>query len=116
MNCSDDHKDEFTFKAEQETYSLGTKEIKVKVINNSEKEQGYGQEFSIEKFENNKWTKVEFANDEFNELYCLIPSKYTGYITYDLTRIKDFDKLKSGKYRIVHCIGEANRMAEFELK
>lgn len=111
-----DDKDNVIFKTEQETYNLGTEEIKTSIINNSGKEQRYGEYFSVEKFENNKWNKLEFSNQEFDDICCIIHPNRTNCKVYDLTRIKNFKNLKSGKYRIVNCINGVNKTAEFELK
>lgn len=99
-------------RTEKDVYDSGTKEIKINITNNGKSNTYYGLSYEVEKFENNKWIKVPFKEQQvFIEIaYNLEPGK-TGSQTISLDNL---EKLDAGKYRIVKFAGELT--AEFIIK
>lgn len=104
-------------KTEKSTYELGTEKIKVSIINNTDQESGYGVDYSIQKFEANEWSNLEFKEDTaFIAIYVLLDKEKINFETISIANLKDFKNLKPGKYRVVKQVGDSNVTAEFELK
>ncbi|EKQ53407.1 MULTISPECIES: immunoglobulin-like domain-containing protein [unclassified Clostridium] len=99
-------------KTEKSTYELGTKEIKIYITNDSKESIYYGLQYEVEKFENDKWTKVPFKEEPiFAEIaYNLEP----GQTNSQIISMDKLENLTSGRYRIVKLGGKLT--AEFELK
>jgi hypothetical protein len=111
---------DITIQTEKRVYELGTEEIKAYITNNTNLEIGYGPMYEVEKFENNKWQRLEFEKFEADDAIIIIPPQKTCSETYELRILQNFKNLTSGKYRIVkevgNLIGTVNLTAEFELK
>ncbi len=107
-----ENSEDITMKTEKNTYELGTKEIKVDITNNSKKEVYYGLEYGIEKFENNKWVKVPFKEEQlFIQIAYLLGPEETKSQIISLSNLQE---LTAGKYRVVKLGGAWT--AEFEIK
>ncbi|EKQ52775.1 MULTISPECIES: immunoglobulin-like domain-containing protein [unclassified Clostridium] len=113
---------DITMKTEKNVYPLNTEKIRIDITNNTNLESGYGGAYyQIDKFENNEWHNLEFAEDtSFNDLAAILPAKGTGMAICRLSILKDFNKLTAGKYRILaeieNSIGYSHVTAEFELQ
>lgn len=110
---------ELEIKLQEKVHNLGTKRMAAVIINNTDSDETYGEEYEIDKLENGKWIKLD--NDELfgcNEVSAFIESHSAVPQEYYLTSLKDFENLKPGKYRIVHSfdMDELFRTVEFELK
>lgn len=101
-----------TMKTEKSTYELSTKEVKVYITNNSEKEAYYGLQYEIERSENNNWAKVPFKEEPaFIEIAYIIEP---GKIGEQVITLDNLEQLIPGKYRVVKSGGKL--AAEFELQ
>ncbi|AGF57242.1 hypothetical protein B0P06_004465 [Clostridium saccharoperbutylacetonicum] len=112
---------DITMKTEKSIYALGTKDINAYIVNNTNQEVEYGTMYEVDKFENNEWHPLAFAdNTEFEMVGIVIPIQITGKENYKLSTLQDFKKLTAGKYRIVkeidNSIGITHATAEFELQ
>ena len=110
---------ELEIKLQEKVHDLGTKRMAAVIINNTDSDEIYGEEYEIDKLENGKWIKLD--TDELfgcNEVSAIIESHSAVPQGYYLTSLKDFENLKPGKYRIVHSfdMDELFKTAEFELK
>lgn len=107
-----DNSEDIIMKTEKSTYELGTKEIKVNITNNSKKEVYYGVQYEIERFENNKWIKVPFKEEQlFIQIAYLLEPGETKSQIISLSNLRE---LTTGKYRVVKLGGAWT--AEFEIK
>jgi hypothetical protein len=113
---------DITMKAEKSVYPLGTEEIRVDITNNTNLQSEYGgMYYQIDKFENNEWHNLDFAEHAtFTDMAALLPAKGTSMDIGRLNILKDFKKLTAGKYRMLaeigSSIGYSHVTAEFELK
>ena len=93
--------------------------VTVKVINKSNKEMIYGESFSVEKYTNGKWKKVEYKKDTafIAIAYVLLP-KSSNEKTYSLDTVHNMSDFSKGTYRIrVEAFGKkAFNYAIFNLK
>lgn len=105
---------DITMRTEKSIYEIGTNEIRIYITNSTNQEHSYGENYEIDKFENNQWNKVPFKADmTFNAIARIISPNET---TYDVIRLQECkDILKSGKYRIVKSIYNLKLTAEFEI-
>ena len=109
---NDESKNNITMETEKTEYGLNTKEITVYITNNGKQSAYYGVEYAVEKFVDNKWSKVPFKDEPmFIEIaYNLEPGKTSSQVI----SLENFENLTAGKYRIVKFSGKC--AAEFELK
>ncbi len=111
-DTTDELKNNITMKTEKNEYDLNTKEITIYITNNGKQSAYYGLEYAVEKFADNKWSKVSFKDEPmFIEIaYNLEPGKTSSQVI----SLENFENLTAGKYRIVKFGGRCT--AEFELK
>lgn len=111
---------DITMKTEKSVYELGTEKIKAYITNNTNLESGYGPMYEVEKFENNRWHRLDFTKFAADDVSVIIPPNKACNDTYELSTLQSFKKLTPGKYRIVKEIGNSigilHLTAEFELK
>jgi mRNA-degrading endonuclease RelE of RelBE toxin-antitoxin system len=113
---------DITMKTEKSVYPLGTEEIRVNITNNTNFRSEYGgMYYQIDKFENNEWHNLDFAEHAtFNDIAVFLPAKGTNKDVCRLSVLKDFKKLRAGKYRVLfeigNSVGYSHVTAEFELK
>lgn len=117
QNYSKNNIEDVKMETEQKVYDLGTKKIEVHITNNTDGEKSYGEQYNIEKFENNTWHKLEQINTyQKMETLNIIKPHSTVNQTYSLSDLENFKDLTPGKYRIVQSINLSATIAEFELK
>lgn len=105
-----------TLEIKQQVYNLGTTSIDLCIYNNTNGELYYDNYFVIEKLENDKWVELPFSeNAYFKDILNGIGIGTNYEEPCNLTWLKDFDNLTSGKYRVVKNINNENMYAEFEL-
>ncbi|OPJ59622.1 immunoglobulin-like domain-containing protein [Clostridium chromiireducens] len=113
---------DITMKTEESVYHIGTEKIRVDITNNTNLECEYGGiYYQIDKFENNEWHNLDFAEHAtFTDMAALLPAKGTSMDICRLSILKDFNKLAAGKYRMVAEVGNSEGYshvaAEFELQ
>lgn len=113
---------DITMKTEKSVYPLTTEKIRIDITNNTNLQSHYGgMYYQIDKFENNEWHNLDFAeNASFPDMAALLPAKGTSMDVCILSILKDFKKLTAGKYRILVEIGNSKGYShvtsEFELQ
>ena len=113
---------DITMKTKKSVYPLTTEEIRADITNNTNLQSYYGgMYYQIDKFENNEWHNLDFAeNTSFTDIAFLLPAKGTSMDVCRLSILKDFNKLTAGKYRILveigNPIGYSHVTSEFELQ
>lgn len=113
---------DFTAKAEKDVYPLGTKNININVSNNTNLDAEYGGSYyQVDKFENNEWHSLDFAEDAaFVEIAECLSAKGKNIDSYNLSKLKCFNKLTAGRYRVLieidNSLDYSHVTAEFELQ
>ncbi len=113
---------DITMKTEENVYPLGTEKIRVYITNNTNLECEYGgMYYQIDKFENNEWHNLDFAESAaFTDMAAILPVKGTNMGVCELNMLKNFKNLTAGKYRILveigNSVGYSHVTAEFELQ
>ena len=112
---------DITMKSEKSVYALGTKDINIYITNNTNLESGYGEWYTVDKFENNEWHQLDFAKDTaFQAVENILSPQKTNQENCKLSTLQDFKNLTAGKYRIVEEISNSisftRATAEFELQ
>ena len=95
---SDNHLDLITMKTEFRKYSIDTKRVVVYWINESEEEAVFGEQFSLEKWEDDSWINV--GGTVFSYLLgYTVKSHEMRTFTYDF--LKNEIHINEGKYRLL---------------
>lgn len=108
--------DAIIFYTEKPSYEIGTKIIRVCIVDNMFKSIEFDEEFEIEKFEDNKWEKLGLNKYDIEEMAWLIEPYSCSHKNINLKILNDFEKLTRGKYRVLKDINGEIKTAEFELK
>lgn len=88
------------------------------IIRDKNKEHGYGENYSIEKKENEEWKPVKQIGTYFVKMVSI--GTLTGELKFDLDWSERYGELENGEYRIVKTLdtkgGKLELYAEFVIE